>query len=56
MRQILGIVYFYCVTPVFAGSVDQGSSSVLRPIWIPLLMVFAMLLVGITSRQISRSR
>ena len=56
MRKILIISFFCCLTQAFAGSVDQGSTSALQPVWILPLMLFAMLLVGVTSRQISRSR
>ncbi len=56
MRQILGISFIGCLTPAFASSVDQGLAAALHPNWIQLLMLFAMLLVGFTSREISRSR
>lgn len=56
MRQILGISFIGCLTPAFAGSVGQGSVSSIQPVWIHLVMLFAMVLVGIASREISRSR
>jgi hypothetical protein len=56
MRKMLGIYFFCLLTPAFAGSVDQGSTSMLAPVWIQMLMLFAMLLLGFASRQISRLR
>jgi len=58
MRIILGIILLClcCLTPAFAASGDPGTPSALQPVWIQMLMLFAVLLVGITSRQISRIR
>lgn len=55
MRKLLGIILL-CFTPLFGGSADPGTVSVLQPVWIQMLMLIAMLLVGVTSREISRSR
>jgi hypothetical protein len=56
MRNLLSIVCLSSVTPAFAAASATGVNSSLQPFWIQLLMLFAMLLVGITSRQISRVR
>ena len=55
MRKLLGMILIY-FTPLFGGSADPGSTAVLQPAWIQILMLFAMLLVGVTSRRISRIR
>ena len=56
MRMNLVLGFLCCLTPAFAGSADSGSTSALQPVWIQMLMLFAVLLVGVTSRQISRDR
>ena len=56
MRKLLVIIFLCCLPLAFAEIGDPGSTSALQPVWIQMLMLFAMLLVGITSRQISRIR
>jgi hypothetical protein len=42
--------------PAIAGTSSSTVSSSLQPSWIQGLMLFAVALVGITSRQVSRIR
>jgi len=56
MRKILSIGFLCCLTPAFGGAGDLGSAPAMQPLWIQMLMLFAILLLGITSRQISRIR
>lgn len=56
MKIILSIGILCCLTPAFAGVGEPGTTPAIQPLWIQMLMLFAVLLVGVTSRQISRIR
>ncbi|MEO8125895.1 MAG: hypothetical protein ABJF23_06290 [Bryobacteraceae bacterium] len=55
MRKMLAIGLLCCLTPAFAGTGETGVAAI-QPLWIQMLMLFAIVLLGITSRQISRIR
>jgi len=53
MRKVLTVGCLFSVIPLFAGN---PAATAIAPVWTQPLMIFAMLVLAITSRQISRLR
>jgi hypothetical protein len=54
MKKVLSAGCLFSVIPAFAGT--PSVSAGIPPVWVQPLMLFAMLLLAIASRQISRVR